>query len=24
VLDTYAPQLNGLTKFQVEYVKQIN
>jgi len=24
VLDTYAPQLNGLSKFQVEYVKQIN
>lgn len=24
VLDTYAPQLNGLTKFQVEYVKQVN
>jgi K(+)-stimulated pyrophosphate-energized sodium pump len=24
VLDTYAPQLNGLSKFQVDYVKQIN
>jgi hypothetical protein len=24
VLDTYAPKLNGLTKFQVDYVKQVN
>jgi hypothetical protein len=24
VLDTYAPQLNGLTKFQVDYIKQVD